>query len=223
MIEQAKVLLNQELEKEPKDAELHFILGQCLLATGDLNNAQEEFGRATRLESDFGGRIGQAYLARGKEQFQKSEFETARPLLANAAQYDPALKPVIANLYADAAVGFIQAGDLDSATRMGSEASLFDASSSGKVAAAALAKGRELVMVVQNWQNVLQLASLGTTFDTHGGPDWGALLLDLLGRGRTTLPYPQLISIGEACVPDGAWFSPQGSRFLFRFRPGRTR
>ncbi len=63
MYEQAIVVLNEEILSNPKNAEAHFLLGECKLITGQYNEAEESFKRATALNPDLGMKIGEAAIS----------------------------------------------------------------------------------------------------------------------------------------------------------------
>lgn len=115
MFEQAKIYLTEEIVKDPKNASLHFLLGKCLLAANNLNQAQEEFNRAIRLDVDQADLIGAAYFEVGEKLLLEEKYEYARTLFGLVFKYDPNFeKTKIGNTYSEAAINKINVGDAES-------------------------------------------------------------------------------------------------------------
>jgi len=118
--QEAKKILEKIIDQKDKNAEAHFLLGECFLNLEDYDNAIEQYqkaadlapktafyhfrlGQALGMKADHAGKITQARLApQIKEAFEK------------AAELDPTLKRAhigLANFYMRAP-GFM-GGDLD--------------------------------------------------------------------------------------------------------------
>ena len=61
MYPQAIELLEVEIQDNPKNAEAHFLVGKCHLATDNDSRAQKAFERALLLDSGYRDEIGGAY------------------------------------------------------------------------------------------------------------------------------------------------------------------
>jgi len=96
MYPQAIELLNKRINEKPTDAEAHYQLGICYVNTGDFRRADERFGSAVRLKSDYGYQIGGKYKNAGTEALNKGNTGQAQNLYQKAVQYQPNLKADIA-------------------------------------------------------------------------------------------------------------------------------
>jgi tetratricopeptide (TPR) repeat protein len=116
MFEQAKVYLTDEILKNPKNPELHFLLGKALLALGEVQNAQVSFDRATRLDPSKGKLIGWAYLEVAQNDLKRKNPQKAWQLFGLASKYDPSLRNKIGELFFSRGKESLSNGKIDRAT-----------------------------------------------------------------------------------------------------------
>ena len=95
MYPQAMELLDKKIKDKPTDAEAHFQLGICFINTGNYSGAEERFGSAVRLNSDYGYKIGGQYQKIGSEKLNNGQIQSAVNLFEKAMIYQPDLKKKI--------------------------------------------------------------------------------------------------------------------------------
>jgi len=91
-IPQAIELLTKRINKEPSDAEAHFILGTCYLTQGNYRGAEERFNSAIALKSDYTGKTGEEYKKTAYSAFKNGRPAMAGILFEEAVKYDPDIK-----------------------------------------------------------------------------------------------------------------------------------
>ena len=92
MYPQATELLDKKIKDKPTDAEAHFQLGICFINTGNYSGAEERFGSAVRLNSEYGYKIGGQYQKSGTENLNNGRIQRAIKLYKKAINYQPNLK-----------------------------------------------------------------------------------------------------------------------------------
>ncbi len=107
MYPQAIELLKKRISEKPTDAEAHFQLGICYINQGQYSGADERFGSAVRLKSDYGYKIGTEYKKGADSAFSKGNLRQADSLFEKAINYDPKFKAHGYNFY-------LSLGDRDS-------------------------------------------------------------------------------------------------------------
>jgi len=95
MYPQAIELLDKKIKAKPTDAEAHFQLGVCFINTENYSGADERFGSAVRLNSDYGYKIGGQYQKIGSEKLNNGQIQSAVNLFEKAMIYQPDLKKKI--------------------------------------------------------------------------------------------------------------------------------
>lgn len=95
MYPQAIELLNKTISEKPDNAEAHFQLGICYINTDNFRGADERFGSAVQLKSDYGYQIGGEYKKAGSSALDKGQISQARDLFKKAVEYQPSLKSEI--------------------------------------------------------------------------------------------------------------------------------
>jgi tetratricopeptide (TPR) repeat protein len=91
MFDQAIVLLNQEIQQNPKNAEAHMLLGECYLGKGMSGQAEQEFNTATLLDKDLTPELSKSCYDLGKSLAKGDKLNAHRALLM-AVKYDPSLE-----------------------------------------------------------------------------------------------------------------------------------
>lgn len=91
MFDQAIVLLNQEIQQNPKNGEAHMLLGECYLGKGVFGQAEQEFNTATLLDKDLTSQVSKDCYALGKD-LAKGNKTNAHRALMMAVKYDPSLE-----------------------------------------------------------------------------------------------------------------------------------
>jgi tetratricopeptide (TPR) repeat protein len=91
MFDQAIVLLNQEIQQNPKNAEAHMLLGECYLGKGVFGQAEQEFNTATLLDKDLTSQVSKDCYALGKD-LAKGNKTNAHRALMMAVKYDSSLE-----------------------------------------------------------------------------------------------------------------------------------
>lgn len=91
MFDQAIVLLNQEIQQNPKNGEAHMLLGECYLGKGVFGQAEQEFNTATLLDKDLASQVSKDCFALGKD-LAKGNKANAHQALMMAVKYDPSLE-----------------------------------------------------------------------------------------------------------------------------------
>jgi len=107
MYPQATELLEKRINDKPTDAEAHFQLGICYINQGNYNKADERFGSAVRLKSDYGYKIGGEYKRVGDAKWNKEDINGALYLFRKSVTYQPNLKTDIAKKCFDKAVLYL--------------------------------------------------------------------------------------------------------------------
>ena len=105
--EQAIELLNRRISHEPTDAEAHFLLGVCLLQTGNSSGAEEHFASAVRLGSRDSHRIGEEYKNAGIDALSKGRTGKALILFQKSVRYAPGFRTEIAKACLEAAKSYL--------------------------------------------------------------------------------------------------------------------
>ena len=196
MYEQAKIVLSAAIETTPKDPMLHFMLGQCLLATGNVGQAQEAFDRATRLEPDYGTRIGKAYYDQGLAAPNERERGA---LFALAARYDPSTKTAIADFYMNSTLTKL-GGPPEDIERSANIAVFFNPAVGKQIAAAILKKAAEESLDSRSFPRVEALSAIAVRLDPSSNPTWGRLFYGYLTPDRAANDPHTTISIGAAAA-----------------------
>lgn len=98
MVEKAVELLQQEIEKNPTNAEAHFELGSIYLEQGNLGLAEQRFKGAEGLDAKYTERISQKYMDSGKVLMDKGNTQESIRRFNAAIGHQPSLKPKIAEL-----------------------------------------------------------------------------------------------------------------------------
>ena len=94
MYPQAATVLEQRISEKPTDAEAHFVLGTVYINQGKIGQADERFGSAVRLRTDYGFKVGDEYLKAGSANMGKDP-RLAKQLYSKAIEYKPALKKTV--------------------------------------------------------------------------------------------------------------------------------
>ena len=113
MYEQAIIVLNVEIDKNPSNDELHFLVGKCFVNTGSEDQAKTSFDRALTLNGENGYRIGTVYLETATMKLNAGELKRADQLFNRAISLDPSLGPRIASSYFDAGAIMLLDSKLD--------------------------------------------------------------------------------------------------------------
>jgi len=112
MYPQAIELLNKRISDKPTDTEAHYQLGICYINTGNYSGADERFGSAVRLKSEYGYKIGGDYKKAGSESLSKGQTGQAQTLFRKAVQYQPDLQNEIAGECKDAGSTALNRGNV---------------------------------------------------------------------------------------------------------------
>ena len=126
MYPQAIQLLEKRINDKPTDAEAHFQLGICYINTGNYNGADERFGSAVRIKSDYGYQIGKHYKATGSKALDRGNTGKAIILFKKAVEFQPNLKKTIASECFDAGKSFLDRSQSDTADRLFSISRLYN-------------------------------------------------------------------------------------------------
>lgn len=103
MYEQAIALLEQEIQKNPKNADAHLLLGECKLVTGRLSEAQGSFKSATVLKPDLGMKIGEVAISAAKTALREQKHNQGMQIMSLAKKYDPKISKIISEICIDKA------------------------------------------------------------------------------------------------------------------------
>jgi len=118
MYPQAVALLNQQLNKNPKNAKAHYQLAICYLNQGNISAADQSFERALTLSPNFGLSIGKEYLAAGSWNLNRGNNHQAHQLIAKSLQYDPGLRDAVGETYRRGGENALQRNDLTAAKEL---------------------------------------------------------------------------------------------------------
>lgn len=103
MYEQAITLLEQEIQKNPKNATAHMLLGECKLVTGRLSEAENSFKSATILQPEIGMKIGEVAICATNAALRDQRYNQAFQIMALATKYDPRTSTKISEICIDKA------------------------------------------------------------------------------------------------------------------------
>lgn len=103
MYEQAIALLEQEIQKNPKNADAHLLLGECKLVTGMLSEAQKSFKSATVLNPDLGMKIGKVAISAAKVALREHKHSQSFQIMSLAKKYDPQTSKISSDICIDKA------------------------------------------------------------------------------------------------------------------------
>jgi tetratricopeptide (TPR) repeat protein len=90
MYENAITVLELEIEKDPKNAEAYFLLGQCYLETLNTSRAEDMFEQAIALNKNLREEIGNLYFERSLMLFVSNNFGYAEQFFHAGLQFYPA-------------------------------------------------------------------------------------------------------------------------------------
>lgn len=120
--------LKKRINLKPADAEACFQLGICYTKTANFRGADDLFGRAVRLNPEYGYQVGRQYMKTGCEELEKGHIDACRILFQKAIQYQPDLKEGIAKKAFSQGKGLFNQGQYQSADGRFSVANYFDGS-----------------------------------------------------------------------------------------------
>ncbi len=178
MYQRAVGLLESEIEKTPANAEIHVLVGQCYLATGKINQAQESFLRATRLDSEKEKLIGKACFDVGKDAFQQGDEGRATELFRLAVKYDNSLNGSVAGFFCERAIAKLKQGQVKAAGNLVTLAESYDSKAVGRlvldVAQVAFEEGKALFEQGKR-EKAKDLLGLSAKYDESKKPPIGEL------------------------------------------------
>lgn len=123
---QAISLLQKRIEKKSSDAEAHFQLGLCYVKTKKLSDADTSFTNALALKDEYGPKIGAELKTAGNSNFAAGSEKQALELYKMAIDYQPDLKPDIAQRTFNQSMEFFRMGKYDAADKKFFVATAFD-------------------------------------------------------------------------------------------------
>lgn len=150
MYPQAVELLNKRINDKPTDAEAHFQLGICYIITGNYGGADERFGSAVRLKSDYGFQIGGEYKKAGSTALSKGQVSQSQNLFAKAVEYQPNLRKEVAQDCFTAGKSYMNRGQSSVADGLFSVASRYDGSLANEINQITTAYGKRLLETAKN-------------------------------------------------------------------------
>ena len=149
MYPQAIELLNKRISDKPTDAEAHYQLGICYINTGNYSGADERFGSAVRLDSEYGYKIGGEYKRVGSENLSKGRTSQALALFRKAVQYQPNLKKEVAQECFSAGNSYLNQRQSNIADGLLSMAQAYDPSLSEEIKKVEVNYGKKLLELAQ--------------------------------------------------------------------------
>jgi len=98
MYEEAIPLLEMEVQKHPKNAEAHFLLGKSYLHTGEEEKAEISFTRAIKALPIFKSQVANEYKELGIKLLEEGEFDRAKERFDQAVNFAAETKTEIAEI-----------------------------------------------------------------------------------------------------------------------------
>ncbi len=145
MYPQAIALLNQQINKSPKNAMAHYNLAICYLRTGRLNDADASFERAVLLARKLGLQVGKEYVLAGAIELDRNKSYAAHELMGNALRYDPGLQEIVGAAYRQSGENALLRNDLATAKDSFSRAIGYNEAHRAPALAAFLGRGKRLL------------------------------------------------------------------------------
>lgn len=99
MYPQAVSLLEKVINEKPTNAEAHFQLGICYIYQKSINQADERFSSAVKLNAQYGYKIAKTFKQGADDSASKGNIGNAGMLFSKAIQYDPKYKKEGYNFY----------------------------------------------------------------------------------------------------------------------------
>lgn len=103
MYPQAIALLESEIQKNPKNAQAHLLLGECKLVTNQFPEAERSFNSATVLQPDLGMKIGETAMRAAKKSINEANYKQSFQIISLAQKYDPKTVVIASGLIVDRA------------------------------------------------------------------------------------------------------------------------
>lgn len=196
MYEQAKVVLSDAILADPKNANLHFLLGQCLLKGHDINHAQEFFNQAIRLNAGYGKFIGNAYYDQAVISPDESDRES---LFSLAKRYDPSINTKIARVYMNEAISKID-DSIEVTTKLATSAVSYNPAVAKEIAATIFSKATSQPLNTRHFTHLEALSELCVHLDSSAKPAWARLFFEKLSSNQAIKDPSTTLSIGVAAA-----------------------
>ena len=126
--------LQKKLQESPNNPHLHFLVGECYLAEGDLMRAQEFFESAIVLNPGEQKRVGYTYFEQGENTFHSGDTQKAEQMFALATKDNPDLAAKVAKEMLDRGEAAFQLRDANAAEQLFNVAVKYDPSTKSQIA-----------------------------------------------------------------------------------------
>jgi len=220
MFEQAKSVLLREIDRNPSDADLHFLLGTCCLSMNETRNAQTCFHHAIRLDPEKGELIGTICWQEAESLNGKGTPQRASDLYSLAVQYAPALRGKVASAYVTLAKEQVKKAIFGEAAVFTAKAVSYDPAAGKQVAGFAFQEAKTR----QDASTIALLGQFALPWDRSLSGSWGSILYEALVKD-TTIEDEQTVSHAQRAYEWNGDLKSQLATLLFergKIALGRT-
>jgi len=195
MYEQARIILDEEIQKDPSNASLHYQLGKTFLAVDNIYAAAQSFERAIRIKPSIGDKIGSAYLKEGMKSLKSNNSQRANNFFTLCIKYDPSKKSEIVESLIQAINENLTQNNITNAYSYAQACTSFDANASNIISEKAFSIAKHNVNSFNDSYYIIALGEFSISYNRSLGNEFGTLLKDFIDKYKSTIDQYALANL----------------------------
>jgi len=204
LYEQARMILDNEIQKSPDNENLYFLYGKYYLATDNFSNATQSFEQAARINSSIGSKIADAYFHEAEKSIKANNVDRANNFFSLCIKYNPNKKDKAVKELVNAIEENLKQNNTSAAYSYAQTAINLDPSSSKTISKKSFDIAKSLTSSSQNANNIIALGEFSNNYNNSLQNEWGSLLKSFLDNNSKSI---DMFSLANFCQRAAQWNS----------------
>ena len=187
LYEQARMILDNEIQKNPDNENLYFFYGKYYLAKDDFSNATQSFEQAALINSGIRSKIADAYFNEAEKSMKVNNVDRANNFFSLCVKYNPNEKDKAVKELVNAIEENLKQNNTGAAHSYTQTAINFDPNSSITITEKAFDIAKSLASSSQNANNIIAIGEFSNTYNNSLQNEWGSLLKSFLDNNSKSI------------------------------------
>ena len=187
LFEQARSILDNEIQKKPDNENLYFLYGKYYLAINDFSSATKSFEQAARINSGIRSKISDAYFDEAEKSIKANDSERANNFFSLCIQYDTNKKEDAVKILIQSVEENLKNNNLNAAYSLAQTSINFDANTSKTISDKAFTIAESLTGTSQNATKIIALGEFSNSYTNSQQNEWASLLKSFIGNNSKSI------------------------------------